>query len=256
MRRVITLFVALDLLAVSFLAWIIPSHVGAAPATQGAGAVITSPQSLTAVRGNVVIEGTAAHPQFWKYEIHYGIEPNPSDWVMIGQVYENAVVNGRLETWNTELVPDGTYSLRLRVARRDGNYDEYYVRQIRVANTQPTETPTVSETATPTITPTPLPATPTIVIEQPKRETATATPSSAGGATPVPTTDAQATPSPTATPQITADLFVNPLVTGGKVVLLAFLVLGALALLRKILVTMARWVARKIRRKKDDEFDD
>jgi hypothetical protein len=122
----------------------------------------------------LVIKGTATHPNFWKYEIHYAPEPNPTDqWIVLG-VHEVQVIDGRLETWDTTLVPDGTYSLRLRVVRKDGNYDEYYVRQISVANVQPTETPT----ATPTreATPIPLPPTPTVIIEQPPTATPRPTP--------------------------------------------------------------------------------
>ena len=97
------------------------------------------------------------------------------------------VIDGRLETWDTTQVPDGTYSLRLRVVRKDGNYEEFYVRQISVVNAQPTETPTA--TPTPKATPTPLPPTPTVVIEQPP--TATPRPTSTPGppgATPEPPT--------------------------------------------------------------------
>jgi formylglycine-generating enzyme required for sulfatase activity len=107
--------------------------------------VITSPRDRAMVRGTVSIRGTATHPEFWKYEVAYGPEPNPSDqWVLIDAVHETQVVDNVLETWDTTLVPDGNYSLRLRVVRRDGNYQEYFVREIVVANTQPTDTPSPS----------------------------------------------------------------------------------------------------------------
>ncbi len=149
--------------------------------------VISSPRDRDVVRGVLVIKGTATHPDFWKYEIHYAPEPNPTDqWTVLG-VHEVQVIDGRLETWDTTQVPDGTYSLRLRVVRKDGNYEEFYVRQISVVNAQPTETPTA--TPTPKATPTPLPPTPTVVIEQPP--TATPRPTSTPGppgATPEPPT--------------------------------------------------------------------
>jgi hypothetical protein len=139
----------------------------AAPPQQRA--VITSPQDRDIVRGLLVIKGTAAHPDFWKYEVYFAPEPNPNDqWQLLG-LYETQVTDGRLETWDTSQVPDGTYSLRLRVVRTDGNYDEYYVREISVINAQPTETPTT--TPTPEATRTPLPPTPTVIIEQPPTST-------------------------------------------------------------------------------------
>lgn len=149
--------------------------------------VITSPRDRDVVRGVLVIKGTATHPSFWKYEIHYAPEPNPTDqWTVLG-VHEVQVIDGRLETWDTTQVPDGTYSLRLRVVRKDGNYDEFYVRQISVVNAQPTETPTA--TPTPKATPTPLPPTPTVIIEQPPTATPRPTPTPGpAGATPRPPT--------------------------------------------------------------------
>ncbi|MBC8249885.1 MAG: hypothetical protein H8E90_09425 [Anaerolineales bacterium] len=159
----------------------------AAPPQQGA--VITSPSDRDVVRGRVVIKGTATNSNFWKYEIHYAPEPNPTDqWRLVGDVQYVQVTDGRLETWDTSLVSDGTYSLRLRVVRGDGNYDEYYVRQISVVNAQPTETPTA--TPTPAATRTPLPPTPTVIIEQPPTGTPrpTSTPGPAG-VTPEPQTE-------------------------------------------------------------------
>ncbi|MGQ9668149.1 MAG: hypothetical protein ACUVWB_12630 [Anaerolineae bacterium] len=241
MRR-ITALALIMLMAVVIPAGLLGSAY-AAPPSQGL-AVITSPQSLTTVRGAVVIEGSASHPEFWKYEVHYAPEPNPTNWVLIGSVHETPVVNGRLEVWDTTLVSDGIYSLRLRVARRDGNYDEYYVRQITVANTRPTETPTPAETPTPTITPTPIPPTPTVVIEQPKRITPPASPSP-GTTAAVP----QATPTPAETPALNLGAFWNAFCLGGKIAFAAFAVLGGLALVRYILRAVARAAVRGLRRR-------
>jgi len=137
----------------------------AAPPGQAGQAVITSPRDNDVVRGLLVIKGTATHPNFWKYEVHYALEPT-NQWVVLG-VHETEVVDGRLEVWDTTQVPDGSYSLRLRVVRKDGNYDEYFVRGIQVVNTRPTQTPTPQATPTPAgPTETPAP-TPTVVIGVP-----------------------------------------------------------------------------------------
>ena len=248
MRRLIVLVTLIGLTAAGLIGSGSASIVRAAPPMQTLSA-ITSPQNLSTVAGNVVIEGSASHPDFWKYEVHYGLEPNPSEWIIIGQVHETPVVNGRLEVWNTALIPDGTYSLRLRVARRDGNYDEYYVRQLTVSNTKPTETPTPAETATPSVTPTPLPPTPTIVIEQPKRDTATPAPSvTAEG-----TVEATATPTPAAGSKIEIGALTDSFCQGSLYVLGAFAALGVLILLRKTLIGLVRWIIRLIRKQDDSD---
>jgi hypothetical protein len=144
----------------------------AAPPGQDQVATITSPRDNSQIsHGQVLIMGSAAHPQFWKYEVAYGPEPNPgNEWSLIGTVHETPVVGDVLERWDTTALEDGVYSLRLRVVRQDGNYDEFFVRGVMLTSA-PTDTPTPQEqvvgTATATTTPTPLPPTPTISVEQP-----------------------------------------------------------------------------------------
>ncbi|MGD8472805.1 MAG: hypothetical protein PVH59_01700, partial [Anaerolineae bacterium] len=155
---------------------------------------ITSPRDRAQVRGLVPIEGSATHPQFQKYEIHYGPEPNPANqWTPVaGSPFGVPVVQGRLGLWDTTIIPDGIYTLRLRVVRLDGNYDEYMVHGIQVLNSQPTETPTPEASPTPeapTNTPEP---TVTVVIGVPTVASPTARPSS----TPMPTALPSETPEP------------------------------------------------------------
>jgi cell division septation protein DedD len=164
------LLYALLLLGAASLQPFMPSLL-AAPSSQEQ-AIITSPRDGAVVRGVVSIIGTAMHPEFWKYEVYYAPEPNPTDqWVFIGTLHETSVEDGLLETWNTNFIPDGVYALRLRVVRRDANYTEYTVHNISVANTKPTETPTLAATPTPQDTPTPPPPTATPEIQQPPTST-------------------------------------------------------------------------------------
>jgi hypothetical protein len=162
------LFILLMALILATLAW---TGAAAAPPAQGDQAVITSPQNNAVVRGQVPILGSATHSQFQFYKVEYAREPVVGEaWTIIGAIHQQQVADGQLETWDTSQLPDGSYTLRLRVVRLDGNYGEYSVMQVVVANAQPTETPTPAVTATskpPTVTPTALPPTPTIVIEQP-----------------------------------------------------------------------------------------
>jgi hypothetical protein len=205
----------------------------AAPPAQGDLSLITSPQNNAIIRGQVSIQGSAAHPQFQFYKLEYAREPATGEnFVIIGAIHENQVVDGQLELWDTTQVPDGSYTLRLRVVRLDGNYSEYSAVQVVVANAQPTETPTPAESPTPTISPTPLPATPTIVIEQPALPT--------GALTPVPT---RITPLPTPSEEKASFNFdMAPLQTaclyGVGISLGIFLLFGLLAALRNLVYAL------------------
>ena len=135
------------------------------PPGQVPQAAITSPRMNAVLRGRVEIKGSASIPNFWYYKVEYGYGADPLSWALVdGETHPTEVIDGVLAIWDTTTVPDGTYSLRLRVVYRDGNYEEAFVRQVVVANAEPTETPT--PTVTPTSTPTPV-ATPTVAIIQP-----------------------------------------------------------------------------------------
>ncbi len=201
---------------------------------------ITSPRDRAAVRGLVPIEGSATHPQFQKYEIHYGPEPNPGDqWTPIaGSPFTVPVVQGRLGLWDTTIIPDGLYSLRLRVVRADGNYDEYFVRGVQVSNTRPTETAMPTATATPAApTHTPAP-TPTIVIAVPTVASPTPKPT----ATPLPTALPTDTPEPLDLPfQSVSDAAC----WGTAATVAVFVGIGLFFALKSALASVARWLARR-----------
>lgn len=176
------------LAALFFLALPVSLHAQAEQAS------ITSPRPNAIVRGAVSIQGVATHPNFWKYEVWVapGLNPGDGAWSVIN-VQENIpiVTDGQLAVWNTLAFPDGVYSIKLRVVRLDGNYDDFDVSPINVANTVPTAPP-ATNTPQPTNTPSPT-------------DTPEATPTPEFTATPVltPTIPATATalsPSPTATP--------------------------------------------------------
>jgi len=221
------LVVTLILTGLSAMVW---RSVLAAPPAQGDLSIITSPQNNAIVRGRVPIIGSATHSQFQFYKIEFAREPAVSDenFGIVGAIHETQVVDGQLEIWDTSEIADGSYTLRLRVVRLDGNYTEYSVVPVVVANAQPTETPTPAESPTPTTRPTPLPATPTIIIDQPALPT--------GAATSVPT---PVTPLPTPSEeQINLDFDVTPLQTaclyGAGISLGIFLLFGLLAALRNL----------------------
>lgn len=201
---------------------------------------ITSPRDRAAVRGLVPIEGSATHPDFQKYEIHFGPEPNPGDqWTPIqGSPFSVPVVQGRLGLWDTTIIPDGVYSLRLRVVRLDGNYEEYFVRGIQVSNTRPTETPTPQATATAArATDTPQP-TATVVIAVP----------TVSSPTPRPTATSLPTAPPTDTPEPLNLPFQNvssAACWGAVATAAVFLGIGLFFALKSSLASLAHWLARR-----------
>ena len=147
MKWKITAVLVMGLLLLAIPASLI---VGAAPENG-----ITAPSEGDAVSGEVSIEGTADAPDFWKYELHYNPVPGNVDlWTAIeGTPFTTAVVEGELGTWDTTAVDDGTYGLRLRVVRLDGNFEDYKVMGVVVANgapeVEPTEEPGVEPTDEP-----------------------------------------------------------------------------------------------------------
>ncbi len=151
---------------------------GVAYAWQGQ-AVIASPQPFSTLRGVISINGTAVHPEFQRYQLYFKSESAPDDWHFMFE-QTNQVTNGLLGTWDTRSVSDGTYALRLRVVRQDGNYDETVANGLLVANSRPADTPTPTPTeattsepeatATSAVTPTP------VVVEQPQIATPTPRP--------------------------------------------------------------------------------
>lgn len=212
-----------------------------APQAQDFGQ-ITSPRDQASVRGLVPIDGSATHAEFQKYEVHFGPEPNPGDqWTPVGgSPFTVPVVQGRLALWDTTIIPDGIYSMRLRLVRLDGNYDEYFVRGIQVVNARPTETPTPADTPTPSgPTETPAP-TPTIVVAVPTFSSPTPKPSS----TPLPTAPPTATTEPLDLPfgvQGVGDAACK----GAGATLALFLGIGLFFVLKGWFVSLARWLTRR-----------
>jgi hypothetical protein len=175
------------ILAIFVVFWLLQfASAVAAPARQAQDlAVISNPASNAVVQGTVQISGSADHPAFQFYSVEFSPEPVTGDqWQIIGATHNTPVINGVLENWDTSLLPDVSYTLRLRTVRLDGNYTEAFSQQVVVANAQPlpTDTPLVPTEevivppSVPTETPTPLPPTPTVSIEQPIVETPTPRP--------------------------------------------------------------------------------
>ncbi len=125
-----------------------------------AQSAITSPAPGSAITGDVPIMGSATIDPFQKYELHYKLEPSGDDAYVYFDGGTAQVVNGQLGIWRAAGLPPGTYTLRLRVVKQDGNYAETWAPNLSV-NQGPAGTPTPDLSATPTITPTSSVPTPT-----------------------------------------------------------------------------------------------
>jgi hypothetical protein len=137
------------------LSWIIQD------AHAQAGNGILEPADGDSVSGIVIIQGSAVHPQFLRYELAFLQESRPgADWIVFAQG-DQPVQDDILAVWDTTIgqpvspvFPDGQYRLRLRVVRDDYNYNEFFVSGLSIANLSLTPSPTATLTTTLRATPT------------------------------------------------------------------------------------------------------
>ncbi len=118
---------------------------------------IAYPVSGSQIAGYVTIVGSASHPRFVQYALEWGPDPNPSNlWYpfLTPPQRTNTVLNSGLGAWNTTLMPDGVYQIRVHAWLNDGTDVDYRVTGIRISNTTPTAMPTLTPTARPNQLPT------------------------------------------------------------------------------------------------------
>ena len=94
------------------------------PACPDANVRVTSPGVNQVVQGNFTVRGTATGADFDYYKIEVGPGANPMDheWVVVGQLHKSPVAGGVLETFNSSAYAPGTYTLRLVVVDKTGNF--------------------------------------------------------------------------------------------------------------------------------------
>lgn len=134
---------------------------------------ITSPAQGSSVSGAVPIMGTATGTPFARYELSFKESSRGEEAFSYFGGETRQVVDGQLGVWHTDVLSPGTYTLRLRVVRPDGNYGEFFVHNISVSQDPVTPTPDgPTPTPIPIDTPTPYPQ-PTVAevrVEQPNIE--------------------------------------------------------------------------------------
>jgi hypothetical protein len=114
-------------------------------------------QGLVAISGSTQVDG------FQSAEISFGYQSDPTRTWFLLQQSSAGVAEGELAQWDTTVISDGNYQLRVQVFLSNGQVLESLVEGLRVRNytpvetsTAPAETPAV-ENLQPTATYTPLP---------------------------------------------------------------------------------------------------
>ncbi|RPI99395.1 MAG: hypothetical protein EHM39_06610 [Chloroflexi bacterium] len=133
-------------------------------------AVITSPTDGQQLFGLINVTGSAEHPTaFDSYTLEYSDQSDPNaSWMLVQPAVQQQTLNAVLGTWNTNMVPDGVYRLRLRVFLTDGQSQEFTVSSLRVVNSAPTPVPTTAAGVSDPAISAPVPGpSPTSPIEQP-----------------------------------------------------------------------------------------
>lgn len=135
--------------------------------------VIVAPRPGDVLQGVVTIAGSSDVTGFVSAEVSFTYADDPTGtWFLIA-LNSQPVFNDKLAAWDTTVITDGDYVLRLRIYLTDGSSREALVSGLRVRNYTPVETPTpmalapeapplstITPTATPFPTPTALPRNP------------------------------------------------------------------------------------------------
>ena len=109
----------------------------------------TAPIAGQATGGVVTFAGTAIFPDFLRWELYWS--PSAAeDWAYLASG-EEEVLRGTLARLDLSQLPSGAYDFKLRIVGSDYNYDEYFLRDLRIV--PPTATPILLATLTPAPTP-------------------------------------------------------------------------------------------------------
>ncbi len=219
MRRKIWLLTALLLL-------ILPQKTilgqDSGPDSGDPNVAIDSPAGGEALQGLVRISGSANPDGFSAFELSFRFTGDDRGaWFLIAEG-NSPVEEGELAEWDTFLITDGDYDLRLAVSQAGGGLLEATVEGLRVRNYSAVETSTPTPIPSPTASPT---VDPTADFVPP---TVTPTPTEAGSAPP----PATLTPLPTNPAQISGGEISYSLARGAAGVLAAFILLGMYASIR------------------------
>jgi peptidoglycan/xylan/chitin deacetylase (PgdA/CDA1 family) len=115
---------------------VLSAQPAAASQQQAPGNGIVTPPAGSAVRGVIPVTGVAQSADFskWQLDLLPAGDAGRAVFLAVGETASAAAAS--LAQLDSAHFPDGAYTLRLRVVRRDGNYDEHFT-PITIANTTP-----------------------------------------------------------------------------------------------------------------------
>lgn len=154
-------------LSTGILSWFAIDVRAAPNAPSCSNVALSAPAAGSVLSGPVEVRGRALLSNFQFYKVEYA-PAGRDQWTLIGpDVIRIPVSEGRLVVWQTTLVRDGSYRLRLHVVDVTGNYCEVLAGPFQVLNVQPTATELPEPTETEAIVAVPVLPTPTIYITVP-----------------------------------------------------------------------------------------
>jgi peptidoglycan glycosyltransferase len=111
--------------------------VAALPEGQSVSATwrIKSPAPDAVISDAVPVIGTAnfGHNEVQFYKVEWGHGDEPTEWVTMGNIHDQPVIDGQLELWYAGGLPPGRYSLRLVLVKADANELPPYKVSVTVA---------------------------------------------------------------------------------------------------------------------------
>jgi hypothetical protein len=107
--------------------------------------VVISPRAGEAIQGRIEINGITQTEGFERAEIEFQYTNDPKEtWFLIAET-DQPVNPGKITDWDTSVITDGIYDLRVTVFLKDGTSKSKIVSGIRIRNYSPIESPTPSE---------------------------------------------------------------------------------------------------------------
>lgn len=110
---------------------------------RGPTLLLNAPAPGALVVGQVDIRGTLIHPELSRWELYWSdaqsvLPDDQRQWLLL-YTGEYQVLNDLIARLDLGQVTPGYYDVRLRLVRRDGNYEDAFIRRLHVA--LPTATP-------------------------------------------------------------------------------------------------------------------
>ncbi len=145
---------------------VIIAVVSTMASTPSAGVEIQTPQTADVLKGTVEVIGSVSEPDFLSASLYYAYaDTTVETWFLI-QTIQKPMNADVLAKWDTSLITDGNYKLKLSVLRKSGEIQEVIVDHLQVRNYTAAEVVAPTQTLAPVeanLTPTDIPTQPIIM---------------------------------------------------------------------------------------------